>query len=340
MVSPAVYAKLLNCLDDTDKKITNELNRTDVEETPMLRPSEQQIQNIQNEELNFTPPDQQQDVIGAIQMDESVPEQQQPAEITEAEEIVENFEQQGDKEIPVNENIIEPVPNILRSPCPNKTTDMRGDVPPRNIPCENKKTMLIVPSIMKRNPTAVCKICQKTFSTGYNLRHHISIAHTKTFYCNICEKNFANQTILSSHNKRIHPDSATISNEENRMMLTNEDLEKLNDNDVSMENNTGFTNWNNLKGPNTRSRKNTIKPILKTTTTKKTNKIEQNMKKLKAPKTTIKKQSKDVINKYKKLSTSKVNQVKINRTKRKKPKNYPVDEEKIVKKNKKFETWM
>lgn len=253
MVSPAVYAKLLNCLDNVDTKMTQELNRTDVEETPVLRPSEQELQNIQNQELNITPEQQQQEpeVVQNIETDE-ISQQQQPEEIREAEEIVENFEQgdQNNENNQIMEPVVEPVPNILRTPCPNKTTDMRGNAPPRNIPCENKKTMLIVPSIMKRDKTAICHICDKSFSAGFNLRHHISTAHKKAFFCNICQKNFAREVFYDHHMDKYHPDFVA---ENNRMKLSNDDLEKLNSDSINpvvpapkskrLLNNLEFSKW-------------------------------------------------------------------------------------------------
>lgn len=245
MVGPAVYAKLLNCLDAVDKKITENLNRTDVEEEAVLRPSERQLQIIQQNELNNdADQQQQQEQQQEAEPDNDTDQQQQQEEeqLQEQEEEVGEIQQQeqGDENETQNEQNnnddetqfekIEPTPNILRSPCPDKTTDMRGDKPQRIIPCGNKKSAVIVPSIRKRYKEKKCPICSKKFTVGWNLRTHIATAHKKIpaqddrLSCSLCDKKFEDFNMLDYHMKMIHPN---YTSEEDKLKLSEADLDKL-----------------------------------------------------------------------------------------------------------------
>lgn len=244
MVGPAVYAKLLNCLDAVDKKMTENLNRTDVDEEAMLRPSERQLQIIQQNELNNDLSQQQQQEVEPNDESEQQEQQQQQQDQDEGEvEDIQQQEEQGAEK--QNEEInaeilpekIEPVPNILRSPCPSKTTDMRGDVPKQIIPCGKRKPVLIVPSIRKRYKEQKCSICSKTFTAGWNLRHHMLTAHRNPVVddrinCSLCDRKFDDINMLDYHMTMIHPN---YNSEENKLKLSEADLNNLENQDITMK---------------------------------------------------------------------------------------------------------
>lgn len=237
LVGPAVYSKLLNCLDAVDKKTTEDLNRTDVEESNISRPSERELQILQEEEINNNSEEQQQEIISPNEVEQQPDEDNLNANLQQGDENAEEITP-NDDEIQIERN--EPVPNILRSPCPDKTTDMRGEIPKRIIPCGKNKPVLIIPEVKKRTKTHKCEICQKTFTQGWNLRHHRNTVHKvkeniegDQLTCTICNDKFDDFNMLDSHYKEKH---SNLDSGENNLNLSESDLNRLNDsNDIVMK---------------------------------------------------------------------------------------------------------
>jgi len=233
MVGPAVYEKLLNCLDEVDKKMTENLNTNPVEENENLRPSERHIQTIQNEELNIneepTLPPPPPPLPPPLPPPPPTPPPQppQPIEQIEPQVPIETPTPEQPELTPIEPEPepITPIPNILRSPCPQKITDMRN-VQERIGPCGNKKPILVVPKKSTKKRGLACPECQKTFALQWNLNHHIKTAHRQgytkkllemvkaantdsTVECPLCHRWFNEQYELDNHFDMYHPSYTT-----------------------------------------------------------------------------------------------------------------------------------
>ena len=226
LVTPAVYEKLLSCLDEKDKKNTQLLN---IEKEKEDRPSEQIIQDVTTEE--FEPE--------VMQTQVDIPETPEVFGVEPSEMDVIPSE----SEIPIEQTIETNVPpgytdiesNPLKKPCEEKTYDKTRVIPeagslmynpnvkqtknPATVeskivkkyrkiskPPTSIKKQLIIPQILRDTPkitqpdTQVITRIQKEEITNPD----IPIPPKKKFQCPICLKYFDRPWALQRHVGTVH----------------------------------------------------------------------------------------------------------------------------------------
>lgn len=145
LVTPSVYEKLLTCLDEKEKRITEEMN-IEKDISTEERPAEKYIEMLNKEALNIDP---QAEIAPDIpEQIEQQQQQQQPQEIMQQEPQQEIIQPE---EITSGE-IIQPSEIIAQAPISTLKTKERG-----------KKY--------------ICSVCLKSFDRPWSLKRHISTVH-------------------------------------------------------------------------------------------------------------------------------------------------------------------
>lgn len=199
MVGPAVYEKLLNCLDEVDKNSTQKLNNSldNTNQDSTFRPADKYISNLNEQDFDMvnnieTPflndvdiskfPDPIPDITSDQSMKESTPIKEKTKLLT-CLECNKNYKSQTT------------LSNHLRK-IHNKISD-------NSIPKNELNELKFK-----------CDICESKFSKENLLTHHQKIFHTKPsggnikptqkFPCNFCDENFDRKIILKKHIKEVH----------------------------------------------------------------------------------------------------------------------------------------
>jgi|688.fasta_scaffold258497_2 hypothetical protein len=160
LVTPKVYEQVLSCLDEKDKKMTEDLNvdKDTIEE----RPSEKYIDMLNQEQLNpiesemiESPP-----TLPPVNVtDEFVPERNLPE--------TEMFQEKTEKERDM-------VPNLE-----TETQMVQDDIPLTGL--KRQKKLDYLAGRIKFNPqdgkVFTCKICLKTFDRNWGLIRHMTTVH-------------------------------------------------------------------------------------------------------------------------------------------------------------------
>ena len=117
LVTPGVYQKLLNCIDEKDKLATEQLNVLEGEVEPQT-PAERIIGDIAGEEVGI-PPDIPPEVVEET-IPQDIPEEEQ---FVPEEQIAQELIPEEVEEFVAPQQIIQTNPNPLRNPCPQETTE-------------------------------------------------------------------------------------------------------------------------------------------------------------------------------------------------------------------------
>jgi len=276
LVTPSVYEKLLSCLDEADKRMTEKLNAP--EEAVPERPATQYIEELQQQDL-LPGEEQQQLLIGPVEPAE-IMEQQQPLLDTQieglpAEPLIDYVEpeihiqeeqmplqQQVVQQPPVQQQVIPPiirsqvpqqlVDNPLRQPCPIEDTER---VIPRILHYNPKKKSIIKPNLksiqkvitLKTNPAR--KMQFNLPPTGIrgpaaDVKPLLVASSTPTnFQCKICLKYFDRKWGLRRHVDSVHKNmkNVRLSDEDEAMRLASAAPES--DIPMTAVPSTSFTKW-------------------------------------------------------------------------------------------------
>jgi hypothetical protein len=222
LVTPAIYEKLLNCLDKTDAVSTKSLN--DEKETTIERPSEREIQNLNLANLN-EPPQIPEKIIS---MPETVTVDSEP-EIFSANDEMQPEQQQQQQESILDQDITENKPvkpqyaivdNPLKKSC-QTVDDTHGVIPRGNLVYnphwkknQQQNATLNVPNSDNFIPTQRKKIKHPTFKTPVTYTEPPGIREpiqaqaiqesTKNFQCQVCFKFFDRKWSLRRHMDTVH----------------------------------------------------------------------------------------------------------------------------------------
>lgn len=210
LVGPAVYDKMLNCLDEVDQKTTKDLNESYDINQPEKRPSEIALSELQNEELNNT----------EISMDVDMPENNSDPNIS----VDQNNAITKPPGIPDKSFTCDICQESFERPWKLKHHKLmihQNEPGPVNKPITRSETQVEMNNSPNLLGGFICDICYTSFTNELKLKNHkiqihnvsdegdlvktnIPQASTKQFTCSICLKSFDRNWGLKRHMESVH----------------------------------------------------------------------------------------------------------------------------------------
>lgn len=188
LVGPAVYNKLLNCLDDLEKKQTIDLNN-DKEGVEEQRPSEKLLAQLNNQPEDIQVIPESVDNGEGENQGGQDPERYGPPVVEPQAPVVQD-EQVPDNVITIENNQPNNTNNPLNIPCPenvncNKNRPITNLKPKTGyVTAKNKKITSISNQVPKGNyksPRFKCDICGQTVARAFGLERHRLTKHSDIY---------------------------------------------------------------------------------------------------------------------------------------------------------------
>ena len=176
LVTPSVYQKLLNCIEEKDKNSIENLN-TDKTEGEIKTPSEQIVQKISNQDVGIQTVNETSNFGNQFNPNMGNVETQTidtpTNQIFGSEYLQDEFhpeEQGGAMEIKETHT------NPLKTPCQNNS-NTNEDVMPNLVyrPSNPSNKIPTIPAISRKSlKKFMCEVCGKTFTRNHDLKRHLS----------------------------------------------------------------------------------------------------------------------------------------------------------------------